>query len=643
MISVTDLEQQLREASQAYYNTGEAVMPDAEFDRLKEELQRLDPENAFLKEVGAPVTGIHLQKVKHSMPMGSLSNCTRDGDKANPSFADWHQKRNSAEVCVMHKLDGSSIELIYKNGMLVQAITRGDGFTGEDVTQNVFKFKNVPSKLKSDWSGCVRGEAMLLLSDFQKHFSDQANPRNAANGTVRRSDGTRAEHLVFYGFDVLGEFETQRRKLEFLEELGFEVVWFRVLTNVEDVLRVHEEQDNTRDSLPYEIDGLVIKVNGCALFDVFGERDNRPKGGVAFKFKAKETTTKLLGVKLSIGHTGAIIPTADLEPVEIGGVTVTSALMNNYDEIDRLGLFIGDEVTVIRSGDVIPKITGVANPGEERVAIVPPTKCTHCDSDLKKISVHWTCVNENCPGKQFRLLKTWVDKRNILYLGEKILEELYNYYGIRIPEQLYLLEENFLSKIEVGGSKVGSNAKRIMAQINKSKECPLHEFVGSLGIKFLGRRQAEIMIEQGVDTLKKFLTISVEELSKMDGFSETKATGIVTGLRKMASRMTALLENGVTVSKVEKKEPVSTDGKLSGKTFVFTGAIEKVGEDGKRFTRKMMWKVVEDNGGVASDKISKGVTHLVQADPSSQSSKTKKAAKLGVEVVSEAVFWKMVE
>jgi DNA ligase (NAD+) len=526
MDQVKKIEAQLRKASEAYYNTGEALMTDTQFDQLKNELATLDPNNPFLKEIGAPVAK-HLEKVKHKIPMGSLSNCTRDGDKANPSFAEWHNKLGQPPVCVSHKLDGSSVELIYEKGKLVQAITRGDGEYGEDITRNARNFKGVPQKLPTEFTGSVRGEALLLLKDFEEHFQGQANPRNAANGTVRRSDGSKTEHITFIAFNCDGEHETYDQRLRWLEEAQFTAVWHLIIdegtypgtdkpiTNTDKVLEIQAQQANTRDSLPYEIDGLVIRVNNEEKFKSLGIRDNRPKGGIAFKFQAMEAITKLVGVKLSLGHTGAVIPTADLAPCQIGGVTVTSALLNNYEEIERLDVAVGDQVYVIRTGDVIPKITGVAVKAEDRKEITPPAECWYCGSPIVKDGVMHFCKNEDCKGKLYRLLKSWVDKRGILHIGDELLTILYESYGVKEPADLYRLTEDELAVIPRGAGVVGSNAKRIMAEIEKSKECPLGEFVGSLGIKFLGRRQAEIMTDQGVDTLKKFVTISAEELAKL--------------------------------------------------------------------------------------------------------------------------------
>ena len=642
-MSIKKLVEELQLASDSYYNSDQTLLTDADFDKKVAELKELDPDNPFLKLVGSPPEGTHLTKVKHRIPMGSLSNATRDGDKSNQSYEDWHKKHDQP-VFFSHKLDGSSVEIIYKNGRLIQAITRGDGITGEDVTQNVRKFKNVLEQLKKPFTGSIRGEALLNLDDFAKYFEGEKNPRNSANGTVRRSDGTQAEHMRFIAFDVInGEmFTTQQQKLDYILGLGLDIVYGVLCGNSREVIDEHDRVANERDQLPYEIDGMVAIVNDLARCRALGERDNRPKGAVAFKFKARETTTKLLGVKLTIGHTGAIVPTANLAPVQLGGVTVTSALLNNFEEIERLGIAVNDEVKVVRTGDVIPKVIGVAQAAKNRIPIEAPKECMVCKSTIVKDGAHVWCRNEDCEGKLFRLLKSWVDKRNILHLGDELLAELYENHNVKEPADLYSLTEEYLEKIPRGNGVVGSNAKRISAELEKSKQCPLNELVGSIGVKFLGRRQGEIMINLGIDTLQKFLSVTIDGLATYDGFSTSKATAIVEGLAKSRGRISGLIEAGVIVLKPELKPEPTGDGPLSGQCFVFTGAIEKTDDSGTRYTRKRMWDVVTENGGSYEDKVKGGVTHLVQADPSKESSKTKKAKKQGTEIISEAQFWDMV-
>lgn len=647
---ISFLEKKLVSAADSYYNSDSPELTDAEFDKLRYELTDLDPENTVLKQIGAPPKAGHLEKVKHKIPMGSLSNCTKEGDSANPSFPEWHAKRGKEEVVVMHKLDGSSLELIYEKGKLVQAITRGDGVEGEDITQNARKFKNVPNKLGISWSGSVRGEALLMLKDFNKYFEGQANPRNAANGTVRRSDGTGAEHISFIAFDMIDDNPavshfTHDNRLSSLDATGFTTVVRQVYSSTDEVMQAHEKEASARPDMPYEIDGLVIRVNEEKKFQAMGEKDSRPKGAVAFKFKAMQTTTKLLGIKLSIGHTGAIVPTADLSPVELGGVTVTSALLNNFGHIEKLGIAVNDQITVIRAGDVIPKVAGVSQEAKDRKKIVPPESCIICKTTLDKVPIksqkknevpgyHLICPNEECEGRSFRLLKSWVTKRNILHIGDTLLQKLYDEYNVREPADIYLLKEEELAQVPRGAGVVGGNASRIMEQIEKSKECPLDEFVGSLGIKFLGRREAEIMIDQGVDTLKKFLLLPPQKLAELQGFGPTKAETIVRGLKKSAKRMKNLLDNGVKVinpPKKEKKEETTEPNPnepLAGYAVCFTGVRPSLEENNK----------FVDLGGMVKSGVSKNTTHLVVRYENTTSSKARKARELGVKIVSYEEF-----
>jgi DNA ligase (NAD+) len=633
-----DILQLLEEAANAYYNSEETLISDVEFDSLKEQLRELDPNHPFLAKVGAKPTEM-LAQVKHQIPMGSL-------DKTDvENYPAWHQKMKGP-YCVSLKMDGSSIEIVYVKGRLVQAITRGDGIVGEDVTQNVRKFKNVPSVLKDTFTGSVRGEAVLHLDDFQKFFTDKANPRNAANGTVRRKDGDRAEHLRFYAFDSANgrKFKTHVEKLQYLENNGFDVVRYvqqSMVTGYIDPIGWFNLIGNQRSSLPFEVDGVVIQLDDEIAFEVAGEHGGCPKGATVLKWEAMKAETVLLGVELTIGHTGAIYPTGKFQPVSIGGVTVSSVLLNNFDYIESLGLAVGDTVLVERAGDVIPHVVKVVSRPRDRKHIVIPTECPFCESKLEKVGVHIICKNDKCDGKNLGLVESWIRKRNIKFIGDSILAMLYEKGFVRKPQDLYVLNQEVLSGLPCGNGIVGERAKMIMDEIEKSKECQLFQFIGSLGVKFLGRRQAEIMIGQGVDTLEKFQHISIENLSVLEGFSTIKATGIVEGLAEVKDTIKALLDAGVRIIKDEKKEKVM--GKLNGQSYCFTGGINKVDGDGVRYTRKRMWALVEENGGVVHESVKPNTNFLVQADPSSESLKTKKAILAGVTILGEDEFFKSLE
>lgn len=641
---IVQLTKLLEKASEAYYNTGEVTMSDAEFDSLKEQLRQLDPNHPFLSKVGAPPSEM-LAQVKHQIPMGSLSKVTVE------NYPAWHQKMKGT-VNASLKMDGSSIEIIYAMGKFVQAITRGDGVVGEDVTRNVKRFKNVPGILTDEFTGSVRGEAVLHLDDFQKFFAGSANPRNAANGTVRRKDGTGSEHLRFYAFDATnGKFNTHTEKLQYLEHNGFDITRYVRCHEGSgydvpaSVLAWFKEIGVNRMSLPFEVDGIVIRLDNEDDFVAAGEHGNHdPKGAVVLKWEAAKAETVLLGIELTIGHTGAIVPTGKFEPVSIGGVTVSSVLLNNFEYIQGLDLAIGDTVLVERAGDVIPHVVKVVKKATVRTFMVPPVECPFCGSKLEKSGVHVFCRNDDCDGRNLGLVESWIRKRNIKFIGDSILAMLYEKGIVRKAQDLYYLKEGDLVNLPLGNGIVGERAKGIISEIEKSRECPLNEFVGSLGIKFLGRRLAEIMIGKGIDTLEKFQSIDIGSLSKMEGFSTTKATGIVDGLAAVTDTVSELLKAGVTITEAKKevkKEVVM--GKLNGKIYCFTGGINKVDESGARYTRARMWELTRNNGGDIHDDVKPTTTFLVQADPNSQSSKTKKALKFGVKILSEEDFFKSLE
>jgi DNA ligase (NAD+) len=335
------------------------------------------------------------------------------------------------------------------------------------------------------------------------------------------------------------------------------------------------------------------------------------------------------------------VPTGKFEPVSIGGVTVSSVLLNNFDYIQGLDLAIGDTVLVERAGDVIPHVVRVVKKAIFRNFIVPPVDCPFCGFKLVKIGVHVVCKNDACDGRNLGLVESWLRKRNIKFIGDSILAMLYEKGIVRKVSDLYYLKEGDLVNLPLGNGIVGERAKGIIAEIEKSRECPLNEFVGSLGVKFLGRRLAEIMIGKGIDTLEKFQNIDIESLSKMEGFSTTKATGIVEGLVTVKETIRALLEAGVKITEEQKKEIVM--GKLNSRSYCFTGGINKVDPNGIRYTRAMMWELTQNNGGIVHENIKPDTTFLVQVDPDSQSSKTKKALKMGVGILSEEDFFKSLE
>ena len=645
----------LKKASIAYYNSGTTIMSDEEYDKLADQLRQQDPNNAFFKSIGAPPEGTI---VKHQIPMGSQEKLKdkAEFDRWAKTISNYIGPNNSEEqhtkapFVMQLKLDGSSVALNYEDGELVSAVTRGNGLEGEDITPNVIQMGNVKKKLPG-FTGSLRGEMILKISAFVKVFEPLGykNPRNTVAGLSRdRKSGDMQKHLDVIYYDICMDrvFPTETERINFIKNtLDLTPVKTYSYSSSEKVWEAYKKVEEIRGTLEYECDGVVIRANSTHCQHQLGtSSDLRPKGQRCVKFAPMGAVTILKAVEIAVGHTGAIIPRAILEPVIVGGVTVTHTTLSNFEEVERLGIALGDKVRITRRGDVIPKLENKVEEGKNRIKIEVPTVCPSCGSLVVKDGAHIFCRNDNCKGKNLRRILTYAEKRNIKYLGDELVAELFENHGVTEPYHLYSLTEEKLSKVKRGLGVVGCGAKQVMAEIEKSKECPLNEFIGSLCIPLLGRRQAEIMINQGIDTLDKFMSVNVETLRSLTGFSEegTKAPAIVEGIRK-AKELIMELKKHVQI-KGKKPEPaIVTGGKLSNLSFCFTGTIEKTDENGERYTRKRMWEIVKVNGGKALEGVEAGLSFLVQADPTIISSKTKKALKLRVEIISEADFWKMVE
>lgn len=639
------LVRKLEEASNAYYNTGNPIMSDEEYDILIGQLRDIEPDHPLLYKVGArPIGTIY----KHNIPAGSQEKLK---DKA--AYNRWIAQTIEAggkSYILGYKYDGLTLVLDYSSGELVRGLLRGDGRFGEDVTANCVLMQNVKRRLPVPFTGSLRGEILLFKSDFEKYFKAEgyANPRNLASGLARDQKGTgRAKHLRVIYFDCIGDdgSSTEEDKLEYMcHTLGLEVAESRYYTDPEKLWEAWLGVATYRDGLDYEIDGTVVRVNELDVQERMGmTADLRPKGQKCLKFEAQGAITELLDVELSIGSNGAIVPTGKFKPVQIGGVTVSSALLANFDEITRLDIAIGDTIYVTRRGDVIPKIEHVVDRSVTRQTIETPDKCIVCGAKAEFVGAYLMCTNDACVGQEFRRLLKYVDKRNIKYLGESTLEELYEKHNIKTPPDLYTITEEQLRNVKKGnGGIVGDGAKAIMAEIDKSRTVTLKDLLGCLSIPMLGRRQTEILMGLGIDSLDKFLNLTVHQLVALPGFKEAKSTAIINGILTAVPLIQKMLQV-VSLEETPKKEDVvmTVSTKLTGQKFCFTGKIERIDGSGNRYTRDMMHDTVIMNGGIVTDKVDKN-TILVQADPNSASSKSQKASSLGAVIMAEEEFWKLV-
>jgi len=631
---VEELEEKVTQARHDYYN-GTPSASDEEFDAWVDELAELKADSPAVTAVGAsPVSA--WPKVGHSIPMGSL-----DKVQTLDEMTSWVQKtsRPKAEVrqgyeqlLVTEKLDGISVSLKYVEGKFVQALTRGDGATGEDITPNVARMKGVVKELPKPLNVMCRGEIVLLKQDHRDHFPETANPRNTASGTSKRLDGTGSEHLTVMCYAV-PEVEGVELPLEtdvftFLEEMGFKVPkWFMSALAV-GVKTPHDLWvDYTtylREELPYEIDGLVVRLNDRAYQLSLGERNGRPLGAVAFKFAPITRETVAIERVDQVGGTGRITPVAVFKPIRILGAEISRASLYNQKYIEQIGWGVGAKILVSRANDVIPRVvsvTGVAPDGVSQ----PPTHCPECGTETERDGEYVVCPNTGgCPAQTEGRIKTWIQKQGILEWGPMIIQRVVEAGLVKKVPDLYRLTVDDLSGLERMGESSAQNAVNELWKINPM---PLEMFTGSLGIPLCGRSTMQAVVEAGFDTLDKIQEATGEQLQNIPGMGPKRAAALRGWLDKHADLFEEMIEVGLKIK-------AKIVGSLSGKSVCFTGK--------SRNKRASLEKMVTEAGGKVKKSVGKGLTYLVLADPNSTTTKAKAARKNGTECISEDSFLEMV-
>lgn len=636
-VDVTAIAQQLREANWVYY-AGGTPMADEDYDNLKRKLRALDPEHPLLAEVGAPVNPTSgLQKAKHRIPMGSLDNAMGADDirkfvrRVVKALADAEAGFPSAFV-TQPKMDGFSVSLRYKRGLFVQAVTRGDGVEGEDVTHTLIKAKGVPMALTEPLSFSVRGETVIHRDDFAKHFVDYSNMRAAAAGTARRLDGARAEFLQFYAFNAAPHgaepiAKTEQKLIERLDALGFRTVESVLVGGqtedeiIESLVAVWEEWKVRRPSMPFDMDGVVAKVSNLARSEACGVSGNCPRAMVAMKWPGSMTArSKVVGITHSVGRTGSITPVATIDRVECGGVVIQSVSLANWDEVNRLGVGLGAEVIVERAGEVIPKITKVTKPGPSGV-FIRPAKCPHCATATVQDGPRQYCRNPDCGAQSYRKVWHYVQKRVIMHLGPETIDALMALDGpVQAASDLYRLSVMDLTKAT--GSQ--ANAAKIIGSINESRDVTLDGLVGSVGIVGFGTTDAlKLCRALGLQTLEQFLGLTREEVFACDGFAEEKADGLMAGIEEWRDELLALAKH----LRIAPPRAKGATGPLAGKSFCITGTTE--------MSRDALKAVLIKAGGEWHSSVVNGLDFLVMADANSTSNKAEAARKKGVRVMSE--------
>ena len=657
------LREKIRHHEYRYYVLDQPEISDLDFDKLMQQLKTLEAENPALVTPDSPTQRVGgkpregFVKVPHSSPMLSLDNTYNEDE-----LRDWERRvhelsgRSDVDYVCELKLDGMSLALVYENGHLVRGVTRGDGSIGEDVTLNVRTVRSIPlsvpkEKLKKagipvDFE--VRGELLMPTAAFKRLNEEReraglatfANPRNFTAGTVRQLDSsvTAQRRLDFFPYILLQNgrtyFDRHSKTLEALDAAGFKVNTHRQLVHsMEQVWSFIGEWEEKRDSLPYEIDGIVVKVDRTGIQDELGFTGKAPRWAIAYKYAARGGVTKLENIRWQTGRTGKLTPVAELVPIPIGGTTVRNATLHNMDEIERLGVKIGDWVRVERGGDVIPKVVEVDKDhprGEQEVAA--PEKCSVCGTKVVRTEgeVDYRCPNANCPAKLTGTILHFASRgvMNIDGMGESLVTQLLDRSLVRNIADIYDLTKKDLLSLERFAEK---SAQNILDEIESSKKLPLERVIYGLGIRMVGERTAQFLAEH-FGSMEAIEQASAEDLQNVDEVGPRIAESIaeffsVAANRKLVQRLS---DAGLTLSGEKKKRGT----KLAGKIFVLTGTLA-------HFSRDEAKKLIEDAGGKVTGSVSKKTDYVVAG--SDAGSKLDKAKELGVAVIDEKEMQKLLD
>jgi len=633
MSRIAELEDLVRRAKDAYYNSGTPILSDAEYDAIEEELLALAPDSPALA-VGAPVYGT---RARHSRPMGS-----QDKVHSRAEFEKWFSLRGSPDCGFVASLkcDGGSVAAYYKNGALVQAITRGDGIEGQDITPVALKFKGLPSRVSVPFDGSIRFEAVLLVEDWQA-IDPESNPRNLANGILGRKDTEFAGRITAMAFDVEGlDVGTERQKSESLTKMGFSLPEHAYCKTVADVASFFQRVEASRASLPFWIDGVVVKMDDLAVQEALGAASNCPKGQVAWKFQAEEATSVVEAIEWQVGHSGAITPVASLRPVNLGGTIVSRASLANVNVAATLGVCVGAEVRVVRAGDVIPQILAVTRhvPGGE---LDIPRTCPCCggpvtrkkNSVTKKnesitLSAVIYCEDPACPAKVTGRIRRWAKSRDILGLGDSLIEALHENGLVTSVASLFDLTPDILAPLALGEAGITFGRKRaesVCAEIRqKSSEMTLAEFLGAFGTRGLGVRRAGLMIAANPELadFERWLDGSLADPAFAERSGVPSLGSVIFEDLKESEDDIRAVHARIVLRATEPAAPV-------GKTLCITGKLPSGRQ--KSFYAEPLARI----GITLVDDVTKGLDFLVVSDPSAETSKSKKAKKFGCRIISE--------
>lgn len=656
-----NLKNEIEKHNNLYYNEDNPIISDMEYDGLLRKLKEMEEKYPALLQIDISPTekiggtaSSKFSKVRHKVPMLSLSNTyniaeIEDFDKRVKKIINSSQK---IEYILELKLDGLSISLIYENGVLLKAVTRGDGQIGEDVTDNIMEIESIPKKLKNPISLEVRGEIILPIPNFNKINEEReengeevfANPRNAASGTIRQLDSTIVSKrgLDCYLYYLVNAqnygIKTHLESIKFIEKLGFKTTGiFEEYSDFKTLEKSIEKWRIKREKLNYETDGLVIKINNFDFYETLGYTTKSPRWAIAYKFPAEQVKTRLLDVTFQVGRTGVVTPVAELEAVNLSGSIVKRASLHNFNEIRRKNIKIGDNVIVEKAAEIIPQVINVVfddRTGTE-TEIKEPENCPVCGSQLIKEEglVALKCLNPHCPEKIKREISYFVsrDAMNISGLGDKIVEKFIELKKIKTVVDIYFLENyrEELENLEKMGKKSVDN---LLNSIDESKKQDFSKVLYALGIPFVGKFNANLLSKtfKNIDTLKEK---TVEELLEVKGIGEKAAIAVNTFLNDENNWkiITELKEIGLKFGFAENELEEVKDNPIKNKNFLATGKLQ-------RYKRNEIKDIILEKGGNYLSAVSKNLDFLIAGEKAG--SKLEKAQNLGIRILSEDEFEK---
>lgn len=650
---IKELTKQLEYHNNLYYNMDEPEISDFEYDKMLRELENLEEQFPTLKSPLSPTNrvggnaGEKFSPVTHTVVMESLHD-SFSHDELRDFDRKVREVSPNVQYVVEPKFDGLSVSCEYENGVFVRGSTRGDGTTGEDVTDNLMTIKSLPKRIANAPEYLeVRGEVYMSFESFNELTKRQEeneektfkNPRNAAAGSLRQKNAkiTAQRKLDIYVFNIQqvrgAELTTHSQSLNYLTELGFPTAFYKVYDNIDDVISEIERIGDMRGSFDYAIDGAVVKVNSFETRSLLGSTAKYPKWAEAYKYPPEEKPTKLLNIEINVGRTGVLTPVGNFEPVLLAGTTVSRATLHNKDFIEEKGICVGDTVIIRKAGEIIPEVLSVKEHSENAVPFEFPTLCPSCGSPVSQDEGEAAirCTNTDCPAQLMRHLIHFVgrDAMDIDGLGPAVLEQLVNEGLVKSPADLYRLKIDDVSNLERMAEKSANN---LISAVEKSKENELYRLVFALGIRNIGLKAAKLLCEN-FPTIDDIMNAKAADFEMIDGFGKVMALSIenyfaLDGTKELISDLKSL---GL---KMKSTAPKSSGGIFSGKTFVLTGTLPTM-------KRSEASKIIEENGGKTSSSVSKKTSYVLAGEEAG--SKLTKAQSLGITIITEDEFKAMLE